>query len=176
MFMIMNSELRKLYVWLVANKLSINLSKTHYVLFRPGRLEPTICPELLLNGSPLERKYSTTFLGVIIDSKLSWGEHISHIKSKIAKNIGIISRARHALNDTTMKTLYYAFIHPYLTYCLEIWGAATNSRLQSIYRLQKLSCRIISHSPPRTPTLALLRSMRLLSLHQLYELSIMLYV
>ena len=169
MFGTMNIELMKLHTWLISNKLSINVAKTHYVLFRPGRIEYPVCPDLFLNGSPLERKSNTLFLGVKLDSKLNWEDHITYIKGKIARNIGVISRARHALNESTMRTLYFAFIYPYLTYCLEVWGSATQSRLNSIFKLQKLICRIITRSPPRTPTLPLLRQLNLLSLHELHK-------
>lgn len=176
MFSQMNSTLIKLHEWLIANKLSINVSKTHYVLFRPGRINYSTCPDLLLNGTILERKYSTLFLGVKIDHKLTWDDHINYIRGKIARNIGVISRARHILNHETMKTLYYAFIYPYLTYCLEVWGSSTKSRLNSIYKLQKLACRIITHSPPGTPTLPLLRSIEILPLSELYKFLVLCFM
>ena len=123
----------------------------------------------MLNGSILERKFSTMFLGVKLDSKLSWSEHISYIRTKIAKNIGVINKVRHLLNQSTLKTLYYAFVYPYLTYCIEVWGSAAKCRLNSLYRLQKLCCRYISNSPSRTPTLPLLRNLQILPMDKLYQ-------
>ena len=169
LFSTMNSELAKLTDWLLANKLSLNVSKTHYVLFSPGHRNFDTCPDLLLNGSVLERKSSTMFLGVKLDSKLTWFEHISYIRIKIAKNVGVINKVRHLLNHSTLKTLDYAFVYPYLTYCIEIWGSAAKCRLNSLYKLQKLCCRYISNSPSRTPTLPLLRSLQILPLVKLCE-------
>ena len=176
LFNVMNIELEKLSAWLVSNKLSLNVQKTHYVLFRPGHINFHTCPDLFLNGSLLQRKFSTLFLGVKIDHKLIWDEHITYIKGKIARNIGVIGRAKHILREATLKTLYYALIYPYLTYCLEVWGSSAKTRLDSIYKLQKLACRIISNSPPRTTTLPLMQSLKILPLPDLYKYAVLCFM
>ena len=70
---------------------------------------------------------STKFLGIKIDSSMSWSLHIQYIKSKIAKAVGIISKARNTLSRSSLVTLYYTFIYPYLMYCIEVWGGACNT-------------------------------------------------
>ena len=75
--------------------------------------------DLCINNQIIDRVEHTMFLGVIFDSHLTWSYHIQHVKIKIAKNIGILCRARKVLKRTTLITLYYAFIYPYLTYCVE---------------------------------------------------------
>ncbi len=90
------------------------------------------------------------FLGVILHSQLTWAYHIQHVKIKIAKNIGILCRARKILKTITLITLYYAFIYPYLTYCVEVWGSAAKVYITSVEKVQKLACRIITSMPPRT--------------------------
>ena len=75
--------------------------------------------DLFINNQIIYRVEHTMFLGVILDSHLTWSYHIQHVKIKIAKNIGILCRARKVLKRTTLITLYYAFIYPYLTYCVE---------------------------------------------------------
>ena len=61
------------------------------------------------------------FNGIILDNKLSWCDHIVYIKSKMAKGIGILHRARKIFSTKTLIVLYYCFIYPYLTYCVEVW-------------------------------------------------------
>ena len=65
---------------------------------------------------------STKFLGIIIDDKLKWTEHIAYVKNTIFKSSGILSKARNYIDKKTLKQLYYSFVYPYLIYGIEIWG------------------------------------------------------
>ena len=141
----LNEELAKLNIWLNANKLTINIAKSHYMVFHRGRRKSNICSPILNNVS-LERVQCTKFLGIIIDDGLKWTNHISYIKNKIAKGFGIILRARKFFNKKTLLNLYHAFIFPYLIYCVEIWGNAANIYLDPLIKLQKKIIRVITFS------------------------------
>ena len=69
----------------------------------------------------IDRVNSTNFLGLIIDDKLKWHEHIQH---KIAKSVGILYKIKHYLSKQTLLNMYYTFLFPYLMYGVEIWGSA----------------------------------------------------
>ena len=90
--------------------------------------------DLCINNQIIDRVEHTMFLGVILDAHLTWSYHIQHVKIKIAKNIGILCRARKVLKRTTLITLYYAFIYPYLTYCVEVGAQPPKFTL---FRLRK---------------------------------------
>ena len=101
----MNRELEKLSIWLTANKLSLNISKTHYMVFDRGK-EKTDQYSLFLNNILIDRVKYTKLLGVIIDEKLNWTHHISYIKNTISKGFGIILRARQFfIKSTLLKSL-----------------------------------------------------------------------
>ena len=89
---------------------------------------------------------NTKFLGVIIDKKLNWVDHITFIKNKISKSIGIINKIRKFLDKNTLRNLYFTFIYPYLIYCIEIWGNTHNTYLLPLIKLQKKCVRIITFS------------------------------
>ena len=57
---------------------------------------------------------------VIIDHKLNWIQHISYVKSKMSKGIGIMDKARQFLTKKALLMLYHAYIFPYMTYCIEV--------------------------------------------------------
>ena len=124
----LNIELEKLNIWLQANKLTINVSKSHYMIFHRRRRKIDI-NNPSLNNTVLQRVNYTKFLGVIIDDGLKWTNHIAYVKNKIAKGFGIILRARKFFNCKTLFNLYHAFIFPYLIYCVEIWGNARDIHL-----------------------------------------------
>ena len=90
-----------------------------------------------MNNSIITRVRATTFLGVIIDEKLTWKDHISLVRSKLAKTVAILYRVRYLLNRSALFILYCSLFLPYLTYCAEIWGNTYKSNTQSIFLLQK---------------------------------------
>ena len=104
---------------------------------------PSDLPPVILDGKQLLNVKSIKFLGVILDNTVSWVEQINSIKNKISKSIGIISKARKSLNSNTLLTLYYSFIYPHLTYCIDSWGSAYETYLLPILKLQKKVLRLL---------------------------------
>ena len=159
---IMNEELDIIFLWLNYNKLSLNVKKPQFMVFSLKK-HITANTDMCINNQIIYRVEHITFLGVILDSHLTWSHHIQHVKLKITKSIGILCRARKVLRKNTLITLYYAFIYPYLTYCVEVWGSAAEVYTTSIIRIQKLACIIITSMPPRTSSVYLFTVLNLLS-------------
>ena len=86
------------------------------------------------------------FLGVIINEALSWNSHITNVAGKIAKSVGIIYRASFCLPISSLCTLNYSLVHPYLAYCISVWGSTYASNLNRILLLQTKVIRMISKS------------------------------
>ena len=126
-----NVEIDKIYSWVKANKLSLNVEKTNFMLFIPKCI-PRNMDDLLINGNRISEVNETKFLGVIIDNKLKWSPHIMHISKKIAKGIGIIRKARKVFDNETPFSLYYTFIYPYLNYCIHVWGKTYDTHLRKL--------------------------------------------
>jgi hypothetical protein len=74
-------------------------------------------PNIKIDGETLEIVNKTKFLVVYLDSALNWKKHTNYISTKIAKSIGIISRANQIIGKKHLIQLYYSFIFPYLIYC-----------------------------------------------------------
>ena len=66
---------------------------------------------LSLNGINLNQEFSIKYLGIIIDSNLSWKSQVSYIAKKIKRNIGILSKLRYYVNLDILAKLYYALIN-----------------------------------------------------------------
>ena len=79
----MNTEFENLIEWMHVNKLSLNIKKTKYMLFTL-RKKPRSTGDIFIDHEPIEKVEHFKFLGVIIDSKLSWVDHIQFIKKKIS--------------------------------------------------------------------------------------------
>ena len=143
----MNGESLNIVDWLDSNELSLNVSKTHFILFRSQWMrKPLINEDLIIKNDSINPDHNTKFLGVIVGEKLTWFEHIQYIKCKIAKGIGIICKAKQLRNSKTLCTLYYCFVYPYLNYCVEVWGDTFKTNLQALVKLQERVLIIISYS------------------------------
>ena len=112
-----------------------------------------------IEGHIIERVTQTKFLGAIIDEKLTWGNHVNHKATEIAKCIGILIKARFCLNRETLVALYHTVIYPYLTYCNSVWGY---SFLYNWNRLQKKVVRIIPQVNWKTHTEPLFKDLEIL--------------
>ena len=123
------------------------------MIFHRARIK-TDSIKIALGTSRIKQVPFTKFLGVIIDDKLYFDDHISHIKNKISKGLGILINTRKYLNRRMLVNLYYTFVYPYLIYCVEIWGYACNIYLDPLVNLHQKNIRIMtfwdynSHSAP----------------------------
>ena len=113
-----NEELIHISLWLKINKLSLNVKKTHYMVFTKSRIIHDL--NIKIDNESIDEIEKTKFLGVIIDNKLNWEENIAYIAGKLSRGIGMIIKARHYLNKDALLSLYYGFIYPYLTYCNQV--------------------------------------------------------
>ena len=80
----LNCELAKLTEWFNANKLSINVSRSHYMVFHRSRRKINN-GDIILDTTILSQVTFTKFFEVILDDKLKWTYHISYIKKKISR-------------------------------------------------------------------------------------------
>ena len=164
-----NTELSNISTWLLANKLSINTSKTHFVIFAGNRLINTEINILLCNEL-IERCRSTKFLGVYVDEKQSWKHHIQYISGKMSKAVGIISKVKNILPKQSLLCLYYSLFYPYIQYCNVVWGAATKTTLKPLVILQKKIIRMVSGAGYLDHTNPLFKELKLLKLNDIHLL------
>ena len=85
----LNCELDKLSTWLCANKLSLNVQKTYFMIFHRAKMKIVSPINVTMNNCYLKKTDCLKYLGVIIDHRLNWTQHIAHVKNKISKGIGI---------------------------------------------------------------------------------------
>ena len=162
----LNSELDRINTWLKSNKLSLNVTKTHYMVFHRARRKVSR-NKLFINNSVVTQVSCSKFLGIILDNKLNWNSHIAYIKNKIAKGMGILLKARKVLKRSVLHQLYYSYIFPYLIYCSEVWGTASQIHLLPLIKLQKKIIRIISFSPYNSPTKSIFEDLEILPFKKL---------
>ena len=163
-----NNDLAIIAEWLKVIKLSLNIKKTHFMCFS-AKNKPSPCISLQIDGEALAEVNKSKFLGVIIDNKLSWKDHISFVCRKVARGIGVIIKARKVLHSESMKCLYYSFIYPYMIYCNQVWGSACKTNIEPLLILQKRVMRIILGVHPRSPSEPLFITLKFLSCENIFK-------
>ena len=166
--------MQKVTQWLAANKLVLDLKKSHCMLFTFKRNQQNLV--IRINNNLIEEKTVTSFLGVQIDNKLNWKSHIAHICDKVSKAIAILRFVRYYYPKNILKMIYMSLIYSHINYCNLIWGAAEVGIIEPLFILQKKSIRIITKSSYLEHTAPLFESLKLLTVYQVYTLNCSLFM
>ena len=151
-----NEGLFKVCSWLAVNKLTLNIEKINYVIFRPRQKTIPFHPNIkIINNNSntsqlLEMKNDIRYLGILFDLNLSWKFHINYICQKVSKTIGIIAKLRHFVPHHVLLTLYRSLILPYISYGICAWGHAAETHLHKLLVLQKRALGLMFFADPRT--------------------------
>ena len=98
---------------------------------------PRLLPKLFINNQVIKRQSSIKFVGILSDENVSWKEHLKLTENKVAKNIGLIYKAKPFLNKDSLLALYFSYIHSYINYANLVWGSTCTTYLRKINSQQK---------------------------------------
>ena len=140
-----NAELSKFSEWAISNRLSISVEKTFFNIISNSHHDFSLI-ELILDNRQLTRKNPITYLGVVFDENLNFKDHINFACKKVSKSIGVLNKLKTFTPFSTMKSLYYSLIYPYLNYCNLTWGGTFSTHLNPLIILQKKAIRIINNT------------------------------
>ena len=151
--------------------------KSQTVIFRPyqSKLNYSVNIEIIDNSTQfpttLQCEDHVKYLGVLLDSNLSWKFQINNVALKISRTVGVVARLRHFVPRTTLLNIYQSLIFFYLTYH-DIWfgglGSSCQNSFTKILVLQKRVLRLMYFSEPRAHAVPLFISSKILPLQMLY--------
>ena len=150
---VVNSDLKNLTNWLNSNKISLNVSKTELILFKPKMKKLDFDLKLKLYGKRLYRTKSVKYLGIKIDEHLTWLDHINEITIRLNRATAILFKVREFVNIKILKSIYYAIFDCHINHANTVWGQNKNymNRLIIIQkralRIKNFECRN-AHSNP----------------------------
>ena len=166
---VVNKDLDLLFQWLCANRLSLNVSKTEFIIFRPPKKNLSDRIVLTLNNTKIFESLKIKYLGLLMDTRLNWKAHIHELSKKLSQAIGMIYKIRQSCNHQVLLSLYHAIFNSHMTYGLPIWGNATDNILQRIVILQKKAIRAISHSGYNEHSSPIFKDLNILKLKDQYD-------
>ena len=85
-------------------------------------------------------------MGVIIDSTLSWKEHLNNLSKQLSRTIGIMYKLSPFVNVQIMKNIYYALFYSHVIYDIQVWGNACVTHIKAVQILQNRVVRLITYN------------------------------
>ncbi len=139
--------------WFRHNKLSVNFSKTKYMLFAASnkKLE-NVTHSLSIGNERVERVYTYKYLGVKLDQTLNFAAHIEYIRSKTIGKIRLLGKIALILNQNTSLYLYRSLVLPIFDYADYVWDCLTQQDTLTLQKLQNMALKNILNVPRLTPT------------------------
>ena len=164
----LTSDLESIEDWFRANKLTLNIEKTVLLHFGPGNGNKDILSDIKIGGKTLQVATNAKFLGLWIDNKLKWTEHVRKLLLKLHSRKSLLMRGRFLLTTHTKKILYFAQIQSVLTYGLLIWGPMISS--EDLSKLKKVQDKCVGLVDNRLSIAETYKRHNILHLNRLIEL------
>ena len=113
------------------------------------------------------------YLGVLVDSTLSWKPHITELSKKLARTTGIFFKIRHYVSYETLKLLYYSLFYSFISYAIVVWGLTHPTVLDCLYKIQKKVVRAISFKDRYAHSTPLFHKLKILKIHDVHCLKLL---
>ena len=142
------AELLNIAEWMRINKLSLNPTKTEYmILDHPRRRKNReLLPQVFINREKIRQVDKTKYLGVIVDDTLSWEEQYESFKKKVAGGLAAMKKLKGILPQSMLFQVYKALVESHLRYADVVWGSLSETKITALQRLQNRAFEIIQGS------------------------------
>ena len=165
---VVNSKLGKVTIWLLANELSLNVSKSNFLLISSRKDNRSI--NIKINDKYPKQENYTKYLGVIIDNKINWKLHIKQINLKLSKGIGVLYKVRHLVPKQSLKCLYSSYIQCHVLYGILNWGCANRTTLEHLKCNFRKAIRAIDFANHTAHSEPIFKRLKILNFDKLYKL------
>ena len=159
----LETDLAKLVDWFKANKLTLNVNKTVYMLFRGKEMPKT--DNIIIDNKKIQESNNTKFLGLWMDKDLNWKKHTSILINKIKRNTTLLRNTKNIFHKNTLKLIYYAHIHSHITYGLNAWGGIVMKEV-----LNKIQNTCLSMIEQKQKTVVTAKKEQILNINSLVHL------
>lgn len=142
----LSEDLKNIAAWCCSNSLLINPEKTKLLLFGTRQMLEKVPQDLKtsLLGKEISPVHSARDLGVVMDSTLSFDEHVTQTASKCIASFCQINRVIHVLDRKTLTTIIKALVFSRLFCCSAVWGGTSKKNPTKLQNVQNVAVRIVT--------------------------------
>ena len=159
------------------NKLSLNKDKTKLILFHSSyKAMNTNLLSIKLDKFKLTPVDHVKYLGMYLDSHLSWEYHINQLCKKLSQANGILAKLHHNVPLETVLLVYHAIFYSHLNYGCSIWGLTCDKHIEKIRKLQKRCMRIVTFSDFNSHTNPLFTDLKILKVDDVIKLNLLKFI
>ena len=169
-------DLKNTYDWLLANKLSLSWDKTNFIIFHSPRRKVENFTDLKVYEFNINRVKSVKYLGMHIDEKLKWDEHVNNLCSTLSRNFPMFYSIRNHLTNNLKKQLYFSMVYSRIIYGIVLYGVCRSSLLNKVQVLQNKLIKVLYKLPYRTDTDALHSNLDILKVKDICKYQIQKFV
>ena len=162
-YLAVQEDIESVTNWGTRNQVSFNPSKTQFIVFSNRK---TTASNINFQDTTIFASPSLTLLGVNIDRKLLWTNHVTSVYKNASRKMGLLYKTKHYFNSNQLLTIYNSHIRSQMEYCSPLWGGCCQTALNRLNRLQNRAIQLIDNSvvTDGMPSLAVRRSVSTLSL------------
>ena len=131
----LNEDLARVSIWTNKNRLTLDPIKSHALVISPLLNEEHTTINIHLNACTIKYSECIKYLGILIDSKLNFRNHINVLQNKLLRAVGIMGKLRYTMLSNILKSLYFAFFHSHLLYWLIISSPTFKTYLDPLKKL-----------------------------------------
>jgi hypothetical protein len=157
-----NIVLQKISNWFQNNLLLLNFNKTYYMHFTT-KSKLAVDIHISHKVNPIINIHNTNFLGLTLDTTLSWKTHINQLSSKLNSACYVSRSLKSVISTMNLRTIYFSYVHSIATYGIIFWGNSPDS--YNIFKLQKRAIRIIMNADNKVSWHELFKKLNILPLY-----------
>ena len=170
-------QFSKLRHWCTCNKLTINQDKTFLILFHAtNKPVPLNFSDITVDDFIIKRVTNVKYIGLNIDEKLNWREHVYDLCKSLIKYFGIFNKVKYFVTSKLARQLYFAFIYSRINYGIEVYGVCAKSLMQKLQILQSKLLKLLLRLDSRTSTNKLHKELNILKVQDVYKVNILHFV
>ena len=163
--------------WFEANKLTLNTSKTNFIIFRNSQKTLLNLPDKInINGNEIYKTDKIKYLGVFIDEHLTWKHHIIELCNSLRRYFPIFYNIRSLLSLENCRTIYYTNIYSRIKYGIPIYGMANSVDLNALQTLQNKLLKVLLSRTHLFPTNQLHNDLNILKICNIFSQEVLNFV
>ena len=171
------SVIKQIQKWFQLNRLALSIEKSNFIIFHnKGKRNISHIQHINIENEQITRVKHTKYVGLIIDEHLTWDAHINDICNSLTRYFGVFYNIRHFINPHLARCIYYACIYSKVKYGIEIYGCASQKRMNKLQTLQNKLLKLLTKKHRRYGTDHLHTDLDILKVHDIYKTSVLSFV